>query len=229
MTTIRRTRTFIFIFFILIPAGDCLYGQRKDFQSRFEAELDKGLRNGVNLSAEIGQRLKGNSLQYDRSLVTLAGAYDFGDHLSAAAGVRMLMVSDREMNIRPRYRFHVDGTGRYALSGLDLSFRVRLQYGFEEFLYLTDLLQDHFMGRFRLKAAYHLFGTRIGLFTYGESWGLFSKHNERFFKQMRYAAGASYSLNFRSEINLSYLFEDEFNQVNPLRSHIMVLGFAYSF
>ena len=228
MTTIKQAGSLLFITLFLISAADCLYGQRKDFQSWYEVELDRGFKNGLGLSAEIEQRFRNNSSRYDRSLVTIAAEYDFGDYLSAAAGARMLMASDREMNIQPRYRFHADGTGRYALSELDLSFRVRLQYGFEDFMYLTDFQQDNLMGRFRIKAAYHLFGTRIDVFTLAESWGLFSSADGRFFKQLRYSAGASYSLSFRSELGLRYILEDEFNQVNPLRSHILVLGFAYS-
>jgi hypothetical protein len=39
--------------------------------------------------------------------------------------------------------------------------------------------------------------------------------------------GTQFALNFRSEFDLSYVIEDEFNRVNPLLSHIVVIGYSY--
>jgi hypothetical protein len=228
MTMIRSGGAALLMLLFLLPAGDGLYGQRRDFQSWFEVEVEKDLKNGIDLSAEIEQRFESNSTRYDRSLLTLAAGYDLGDYLKASGGARMLMVADREMNLHPRYRVHADATGSLKLLDADLSLRVRFQYGFEEFIYFTDFIDNNLMNRVRLKGAYHIFGTRIGLFASAESWGMFQSRDGRFFKRMRYSAGGSYTVSFRSEFSLRYILEDEFNQVNPLQSHILVVGYACS-
>jgi hypothetical protein len=224
----RTSRWILLMAFLLATATGSLSGQRKDFQTWYEAEVDKGLKNGIDLSAEFEQRLKNNSTRYDRTLVTLAAEYDLKDYLSTAGGLRMLLVSDNESGVHPRYRIHADARGSYSLYDVALSLRVRFQYGFEEMIYSNDIGDNSFMNRYRLKAAYHFFGTRIGVFTSLESWGLFGSNNGRFFKKMRYVAGASYELNFRSEFSLRYILEDEFNQVNPLTSYILVFGYSHS-
>jgi hypothetical protein len=228
MMMIKITRTTLLVTMLLCINGNGLLGQRKDFQSWYEAGVKMGPVRGVDLSAEIQQRFKNNSTQYDRTLLTLAARYGLNRYFDVSGGVRMLMVADPELHLEPRYRVHADASGGYALGDVDLSLRVRFQYGFEEFIYFNDFRSSTFVNRNKLEADYHIFGTRFGVFASLESWGLFASNNGRFFKRMRYSAGTTFTLNFRSELNLRYILEDEFNHANPLQSHILVLGFAYS-
>ncbi|MCP4311309.1 MAG: DUF2490 domain-containing protein [Bacteroidetes bacterium] len=216
------------LWLLALAAGGSLYGQQKDFQTWFEAEVEKGLDNGIDLSGEFEQRFRNNSTQYDRTLLTVAASYDPLDYLSAGGGVRMLLVSDPELTIRPRYRFHANATGKYSLYDVDFSLRVRFQYGFEEFTYFSNIRDNTFVNRNRVKAAYHLFGTRFDLFATIETWGVFGSLDGRFFKRMRYSAGTSYTLNFRSELSLRYILEDEFNQINPATTGIFVFGYSHN-
>jgi hypothetical protein len=45
---------------------------------------------------------------------------------------------------------------------------------------------------------------------------------------MRYSGGVEYALNFSSSLTLRYILEDEFNVKDPLQSHILLAGFAYT-
>lgn len=227
-TMINALSKILLLLLFMVPsvAGE-LYGQQNDFQSWFEAEVAKGLKNGIDLSGEFEQRFRNNSTQFDRTLFTVAASYDPYDYLSTGGGVRLLFASDRETNISPGYRIHGDATGKYSLGEVDFSLRFRLQYGFEEFLYITRVQDNTFVNRNRLKGSYHIFGTRFEIFAYMETWGLFRNQNGRFFKRMRYTAGASYSLNLQSQLSLRYMIEDEFNQVNPVNNYILVLGYSY--
>jgi hypothetical protein len=179
---ISRTKYYLLIFIVLQASGTGLAGQQKDFQSWYEASLVKGLKNGLDLSGELELRLDGNSSRYDRSMFTLGAGYDLNDYLGVAGGVRMLMVADKESRINPQYRIHADVLGKSALGGVDLSLRVRFQYGFEEFIYFNDLRYNSLVNRVRVKAAYHIFGTRFKIFGSAESWGLMTDNNGHFFR-----------------------------------------------
>ena len=50
-----------------------------------------------------------------------------------------------------------------------------------------------------MKAGYHIFGTRMGIFGSLESMHLLSGNPARNFYKMRYTAGAQYALNFQSD------------------------------
>lgn len=230
VTMIRGFRTILILCLLLcVTAGVSLHAQQKDFQSWYKAELKAGLKNGVSVWGELGQRFRNNSLQYDRSYVSLGASYNSSDYLKIGGGMRFLMASNKEGIISPKYRVHADATGKYAIGDVDLSLRMKVQYGFEEFLYFTDIQDNVFAGRARLKADYHVYGTRINLFATLEPWGLFNNLDGRFLKKVRYSAGATYSLGFNSELGLRYILEDEINQTNPLQSHIIALGYYLKF
>jgi hypothetical protein len=229
VTMIKSSRNIWFSMVLLVlSAGGVVSGQQKDFQSWFEAEVQKGLKNGVDLSGEFEQRFSNNSMQYDRTMLTLSASFDPLDFLSAGGGIRMVTAADREGNLQPGYRIHADATGKYTWAGVDLSLRVRFQYGFEEFIYFADISDNAFVNRNRIKASYHIFGTRFEVFGSAEAWGLLNNLDGRFFKRMRYSAGGSCQLNFRSNLGLSYILEDEFNRVNPMQSHILVFSYFYN-
>ena len=217
----------IFLLFLLLIPGE-LPGQQKDFQSWWEFSIDKELSNRFDLSGEIEQRFKNNSLQYDRSLVTVAGEYGINDYLDVAAGFRAILDSNREMELNAKYRLHMDATGRYSISEFDLSLRVRFQYGFEDLLDPLFFDVNNFVNRSRLKVAHHIFGTRLGWFGTVESWHLLNDQPNRLLYKMRYSAGVKYALNFKSQISIRYILEDELNVVNPLQSHILVFGFSHN-
>ena len=119
-----------------------LSGQVKDFQTWYEAKIRKDINKDLGVSAELGQRFQDNSTRYDRTLLTLDADYDLGNYSSVGVavggGVRFLMAADRESTISPRYRIHTDATGEIELMDVDLSLRVRFQYGFEEFTYFAS-------------------------------------------------------------------------------------------
>lgn len=227
MTRVVRN---IFFIMTLLLAGlvGTLYGQQKDFQTWFEAEVEKSLKNGIDLSGEFEQRFYDNSTRYDRTQLTLSASYDPLYYLSVGGGLRFLSAADKDGDLHPAFRIHADARGKYTEWGVDFSLRVRFQYGFEEFLYITSFSENAFVNRYRAKVAYHIFGTRFDVFASLEPWGLINNYNGTFFRRMRYAAGGSYRLNIRSEVGLRYIIEDEFNRLNPLQSHIFVFSYSYS-
>jgi hypothetical protein len=227
MTKGARNIFFLTLLLALI-AGGTLFGQQKDFQTWFEAEVKQGLKNGIELSGEFEQRFYNNSTRYDRTQLTVAASYDPLDYLSTSGGIRFLSAADKDGDLHPAFRIHGDAKGKYARWDVDFSLRVRFQYGFEEFFYFTSFSENAFVNRYRFKAAYHIFGSRFDVFASLEPWGLINNYNGHFFKKMRYAAGGSYRLNMQSEIGLRYILEDEFNRLNPLQSHILVFSYTYN-
>lgn len=226
---ISGKRNIFFLFALLaLSAGGSLFGQQKDFQTWFEAEVKKGLKNGLDISGELEQRFNNNSTQYDRTLLTVSASYDPVKYLSVGGGFRFLTAADKDGDLRPGYRVNADVSGKYTAWNVDFSLRVRLQYGFEEFIYFASLNENAFVNRYRAKAAYHIFGTRFDIYATVEPWGLINNFDGHFFKRMRYTAGGSYSLNLQSGVGLRYILEDEFNKVNPLQSHILVFSYFYN-
>jgi len=204
-------------------------GQQKDFQSWWEVDLHQELSDDFELALELEQRFRNNSLQYDRTLVTLSGSYRVNRYLEVEAGFRGVAVQNREQQIQSKFRGHADATARYTLSAAGLSFRVRFQYGFDDIVNLGYFRFNTLVNRNRLKLEHHLFGSRFTAFASVESWHLLSNTASGWAYKMRYSGGIEYALGFSSRIKLRYILEDEFNVKNPMQSHVLLLGYRHEF
>lgn len=230
MMTIRRISlsTFLFFVFAFLVAGE-LKAQHKDFASWWELKLDGGLNNGINLTGELGHRMAGNSIRFDRTLLTLSADYSPTDYLNVAGGFRSLFLTDRESRFYSRYRLHGDARLRHVFSRTDISFRLRFQYGFEDILYVGYFSQNNFVSRQRIKLSHAFFGTRLEAFGSLENWIRFNDIYGRPFYKIRATAGLKYSLTMNSTLSIRYILEHEFNKVVPLQTHVLALAYSYTF
>jgi len=226
--TIRAVQFRSVLFLLGLSGISQLCGQYKDFRTWYEIEVNTGLKNGIDLSAELEQRLQDNSLRYDRTLLTLSADYRVNKYLDVGAGARGLLTTDGEENLQARYRLHGDASGRYSLEAFDLSLRMRLQYGFDDLGNFTRVSDNSLVNRNRIRLRYRVFGTRVGTFVSVESFHFASGRPARRTYKARYSLGGSYTLTFRSEFGLRYILEDEFNVPNPLQAHILVFSYSYN-
>lgn len=227
MMTISQKPYLLFCILLLFTGFVNLQGQFKDFHSWWELQLNKEITDRLELNGELEQRFRNNSLQYASSIVTLGANYKLFDFLRLAGEARATLRMDQEKDLYTVYRIHMDVTGRYDLSGFDLSLRTRLQYGFDELMGFRYFGLNSLVNRNRLKVTHHIFGTRFDWFASVESWHGSNNENQWITYAMRYSAGARYALNFRSSLSLRYILEEEFNAPNPLQVH--VLGMRYSY
>lgn len=228
MTTNKQSGVFQLIFIIILfLSAPVLYGQQKDFGSWWEFEMDGRLKNNIKLSGELEQRFKENSLQFDRTLLTLGGEYNVLDYLNLAVGIRTIFITDPESRLHTRFRIHTDATGFYDFDRTELSFRLRFQYGFEDIFFIGYFSENNFVSRQRIKVAHDIFGTRLGIFGSLENWIRFDDRYGRPLYKIRLVAGTQYNLGRQSKIRLRYIFENEFNSVNPLQIHVLALGYSY--
>ena len=227
--TISRLKYTLGCFLLFFFATLDIQGQVQDFQTWWELEMDKKISAKLDMNAELEQRFKNNSSQYSRTLLTLGASYDLLDYLSLAGGARVIFVMNAEQELQTRYRVHFDASGGYDLSGFDLSLRVRLQYGFDEIMAFRYLRFNSLVNRNRLKVSRHIFGTKFDWFASVESWHGSDIRSQWQTFGMRYSAGMRYSLNFTSRFSLRYILDDEFNVVNPVQLHVLVMGYSYSF
>lgn len=234
MGTSRGVRTinlhrYVLSSFLLFMGTAWLQGQVRDFQTWWELELNRALTSRLQLEGEFEQRFRNNSLQYKSTLLTLGTSYDLLDMLSLSGGARSVFVVDGEQQMHTRFRLHLDATGSYDLAGFRFSLRSRLQYGFEEFVFLRQFRMNSLVNRNRLRLSYHIFGSRFDCFASAEGFHGPNNESQWLSYAIRYSAGAMYSKGFRSRFSLRYILENEYNVSNPQQLHVLVLGYTYQF
>jgi len=223
--TFKYTLGCFLLFFVGAP---WLQAQARDLQSWLQLELNKSITGRLDLNGELQQRFRNNSVQYDRSLMTLGASYDLLDFIKLGGAARMGLVMDAEHQIHTRYRFHLDAIGGYDVSGFDLSLRLRFQYGFEDFSALNYFTVNAVVERIKLKMQRHIYGTRIDWFASVESFHGSAGQSDWRTYALRYSAGARYSLDFRSRFSLRYFLYDEMNVPAPKLLSILALGYSYN-
>jgi hypothetical protein len=220
---------YLLTLFIILFCGPELPGQVKDFQSWWKLEFTREINPKLDLYGQLEQRFKNNSLQYSRSQVTLGASYNPSNYFRLAGGTRIIFLMDGENRFHTRYRIHLDGIGRYELSGFDLSLRCRLQYGFDDILAFRYFRMNALVNRYRLRVGRHIFGTRFGWYAAAESWHGSNNESRWQTYAMRYMAEVRFIPTFKSRFSLRYMLEDEFNVVRPRQLHVLVLGYNYRF
>ena len=224
---IRRSSALVFSLPCLIFITVHSFAQQKDFQSWYEFQAQKDVRYGIGASLEVEQRLKNNSLQYDRTMLTLSGDYGVTGYLDVEAGIRGLLRMNNDGRVESRYRIHLDGTLNRTFYEVDFSLRTRIQHGFDDLGFGEISGNNRLVSRNKLEGGYHIFATRIDLSAWFESFHKIIKNGEVPFYKMRYGLEIGYTLNFRSRISVNYIIDDEFNVVDPLQAYILKVGFSY--
>jgi hypothetical protein len=224
--TIRRLLVILLV--VLFPGSSAmdLFGQLSDFNSWFEINLARQLGERVELSTELEQRFSQNSSRFERSMVTLTADYRIREFLGVAGGGRLMVMADEEGDASPRYWFHADVKGKRGMEQMDLSIRIRMQYSFREVSGAAMVSDNQLVNRVMGTLGYQPGNADLGLFASLESWALFYSGNNHFFNRVRYSAGVTYDFTARAEVGLRYILEDEFNQEDPVSSHIVVINYS---
>jgi hypothetical protein len=224
--TIRRTGIVLAAGLLFLPLF--LRGQERDYQSWYEFTLDYRFSNGLDLAGEIGQRFRDNFMQYDRTLLTISAGYDLNDYLEVGGGFRGFVRSNKEFELRTGFRIHADVELSPDWEQTSVSLRNRLQYGFDEFLLLSDLGENNLADRTRLQLGHRFFGSRFSFVGSLESWYAITGKSDRKFYRMRYSGGLGYMIDFRSNLTFRYILENEINTNDPILVHIFMAGYSYS-
>jgi hypothetical protein len=118
---------------------------------------------------------------------------------------------------------------KYKISSFSLGLREQVQYGFNDLNTIDYYFENKLMSRTRVSAKYAIFGTPLAVHS---SYEFFLNLNSLFGvmpSAHRIKAGVEYSFSGKSELDISYMLEEEFNTANPVRSHILALTFGYKF
>lgn len=203
--------------FILSTQEIC--GQSRDFQTREIFELSTDLTKKMEGSLEFAQRLKKNSLRFDRSLLTAAMEYDLPKGFSVGAGARYILVMDSEQTLESKYRLNADVNYKPKISSFQFKFRNRIQHGYDDISFTSG---NKLTNRCRAGIAYDIFGVPLSVYTSFEVYLVLNDPTNPANTLNKYIAGIKWDLPKKWDLNLYYLCENEVNISNPLQAHIVV-------
>jgi len=231
MMMIRR-RKHQGIYLLLIPLlfiSARLTGQITDFQTRWEAEIEKTFDGPVDLSLSLEQIFKENSLRYDRTMVSLVGKFDLPKGFDVNTGLRWMLVQNNELAYENRGRIHVDLNYDFDISRFNLDLRARLQYGFDDQVFNSPFDENKLVNRYRVRLSYDIFGSRITPSAGVEPYIHLNDYEGSVLYRMRYFAGLEYEISPQHAVKGIYLFDDEINIADPVDAGMIWITYSFQF
>jgi hypothetical protein len=215
---------FTLLFLMVSPKAGA---QEQDFRTWWEAEVSKDLTKDLQASLDFSQRFRYNSLRYDRTLLTASLEYELFRNFEVDAGYRFYVLQNNRMQLSTKYRIHGDLSYSVDIESFQIQLRERVQYGFDDFQTIDILDDNNLTNRNKLTVDYDIFGSPITLFGAYELFTDIGNLSAIEISGHRLEVGIQYALSFRSQVDISYMFDKEVNRSNPLTSHVIVIGFGY--
>lgn len=202
-----------------------------DFNSWFIAGLEYDASDKFRIGFETQLRLKEDASVVDEYFGELNMMYKLPANFRLGTGFRYIRENDNRGNIQGyenHFRYHVDISFRHKFDRFGLLYRVRYQNKNELNISKDD--GDIHREAIRLKARfnYNFKKWKLDPVLSGELFNRFRQGNsENGFNKYRLSIGSNYKFKKVGNIGLSYLFEKEFDVLNPRSFHILKLSYIF--
>lgn len=205
------------------------FSQYTDLKLRIGAEVEKEMVDNLNAGIEFEQRFMRNISTFDKTFIEPSLSYKFSKHIRAGIIWRIMLLEDNNTEVLSKQRY--SAYARYDVTYYDfrIKFRTALQYGFDDISNAAFSVDQKLINRNAVEVEYDWFGQKI---TPGVKFELFhhlNHPNGSILNQWRLKLGANYELTKNSAIDVYYMFENEFNVVEPVDAHILGVKYSYEF
>lgn len=225
MTSIRLS--LILTVIIWLGGHISLTARNTDFRSRLGVNLSADLTQDLGLGVSFEQRFSNHLTLIDKALAEPELYYKLNKNFRIGGTWRISYDRSYKGYYSVKHRYTGYLRYRFLIDDFDCRIKTALQYGVDDLtssIYSTD---NNLIHRNSFDIKYKWFGKP---FTPGLGFELYTHLNHpqgTIVNQLRAKAGVTYKINKKSDLELYYLFDNEFNIAYPTSSHI--LGLSYSF
>jgi len=215
-----------FFCFVLVLCSSAAQTQVNDFGTwgslAFRQKLPAGLRGDLELESRFNE----NSTSLANLFADLSVSHKLNDHFRLAVNGRFGNKRDISWEFQNRMRYAVDLSGQTEWKGIEFGFRSRFQSSGASIA--SETRNSEFSNAWRNKAS---LSTKLMKKTTGSlSFELFQSlrnTNTLMLTDWRAAFKVDRKINKRQSVTLGWLMQGELNRANPLREHVVVVGYSW--
>lgn len=226
---IRPFWRFLLLILPFLAMSAAGFAQRNDFRLRLSGEIETELLNDLKGSLEYEHRFDQNLSTFDKAFFEPKLSYDLPNDFRIGAKYRIMYDQNRsrERELSQRISAYV----RYGIDidDFELKLTTTLQYGFDDLTNTVFSSKQKLINRNAAAIEYNWFGQPYTPFVEYEFFVHTNHPNGAIVNQWRLKMGTSVKLSRASSLDFFYLFENEFNVVAPVDSHVIGAKYAYSF
>lgn len=203
--------------------------QAGDFRLRLSGEIEKELLNDLKGSIEYEHRFDQNVSTFDKAFVEPKLSYDLPNDFSIGAKYRIMYDQNRSREREFRQRISAYFRYGFNLDDFDLKLSTTLQYGFDDLTNTNFSREQKLVNRYAAEIEYNWFGQPYTPFAEYEFYIHTNHPNGAIINQWRIKLGTAIKLSRSAKLDIFYIFDNEFNVVAPVDSHVLGAKYAYSF
>lgn len=223
------SRSYIVVLLFFLFCSSALIAQESDLKLRTAISVDTDLPFNFDGAVELQQRFKENISRYDRTMMTVNLGHGIAKGLKAELGYRLIILENKYLEYETKYRLNADLRYKHKLFDVEFKVRTRLQFGYEGNLIGSNYYDNNFVSRTVFGASYHITRTRFSPYINYELFYTLNELNGDRFNTTRLVGGCGIAISKSSELDVYYIFENEFNVYLPKDAYILGLAYSYSF
>lgn len=213
-----------FILLNLIYLTSLCYGQRSDANLWASVSLEKLASPQVLLHFKQAARVSQNITQLNYSFSDIGVTYKFNKNIKTSLDYRFINKLNSIQDLSLRHRIYWTLTLKKKLKPFILVYRHRIQYQLEDVNSSETGQTPKYYTRSKITIKYDL--NRFTPYIASELQSKIVDWEQLESRKLRFFAGCNYKFNKTDELNLYYLIDKRFNQIDPLTNY--VIGIAYT-
>ena len=218
----RSFPLFLILFLISFSANS----QTKDFGIWYSAGGSMALTRSIDFKMEGDIRTFQNASKIDEGFGEAGLSLQVFKFLSVAGSYRLTSKFEDDGNYYLRHKFFLDIKGKANLGRFGFSCRLMDEHQVKTYIKHTDdEFPDDFF-RLKLEANYNIAKSKIEPVIYYESWSKLFEGTEKTIEKYRLSAGATYKINKKNKIGISYIFQRDYL---PHLKDINIISLSYDF
>jgi hypothetical protein len=221
----RLTLTFVLL--NLIYLTQLCYGQRNDANLWASVSLKKLARPKVLLHFKQAARVGQNITQLNYSYSDIGVTYKFNKNVQTSVDYRFINKLNSIQDLSLRHRLYWTLTLKKKLKPFILVYRHRIQYQLQDFYSSETGATPSYYTRSKLTIKYDL--NRFNPYVASELQSKIVDWEQLVSRKLRFFAGCGYKFNKTDELNLYYLIDKHFNEIDPLTNYVIGIAYTHTF
>jgi len=218
-------KIFTFLIFLLVPF--LTKAQKEDFRTWYNFELEGELFKLVDFTVSPELRLWDNSTQLESVLARTSLSAPITKFFRLGVRYRYQIDYVRKDYTRYIHRYGLWAEFDYRIERLRMAYRAIYQNEYTNFNRSEDGRIPESAHRHKISFKYRGKGWDITPLLAGEMFFILRPREINYQQKLRITAGFQYRITKDINVNLSYKYQQEYYENNPLTSHIISTGIEY--
>lgn len=228
MKNIKRLISIVILVAFVFPATAQKTVVTSDLEQWTTLSISKKINKHWKLSLDQEFRLNHNASEFNIYLTDLGVDYKINRHFSLGANYRFYQNKNNDNVFVTQHRWSADAKYEQDIGRFELGYRIRFQNKDEDF-YTSNSGNNIYNLRNKFSVDYNIRNCRIDPFFSTELYRSINNSSDTELSKLRWTFGLDYSVKRFGNIELYYRMDNELNLSYDKTTHIIGVGYKYSF